>query len=200
MEQNYFGAIEAVLFACGEPLELERLAAALAIEPAAARQQLDAYSKALADDPSRGLRLLMLDGAAQLCVKEAYEPQVMAAAAVKKNAPLSAAALETLAVIAYNQPVTKAFIEQVRGVECGAVVNNLVEKGLAEEAGRLQAPGRPILYKTTAAFLRCFGLESLDALPPVPQTSQTSPMPEMPQTSQMPQAENPAAEDAPQNG
>ena len=123
MEQSYFGAIEAVLFACGEPLELERLAAALSIEPAAARQQLDAYGKALADS-GRGLRLLMLDGAAQLCVKEEYEPQVMAAAAVKKNAPLSAAALETLAVVAYNQPATKAFIERVRGVECGAVVNS----------------------------------------------------------------------------
>ena len=168
MEQSYFGAIEAVLFACGEPLELERLAAALSIEPAAARQQLDAYGTALADS-GRGLRLLMLDGAAQLCVKEEYEPQVMAAAAVKKNAPLSAAALETLAVVAYNQPATKAFIERVRGVECGAVVNSLVEKGLVEEAGRLQAPGRPILYKTTAAFLRCFGLDSLAALPPVPQ-------------------------------
>ena len=87
---------------------------------------------------------------------------------LKRNTPLSQAALEVLAVIAYNQPVTKAFVEQVRGVDCSGVVGSLTTKGLIEEKGRLELPGRPLLYGTTDNFLRCFQLESLDDLPPLP--------------------------------
>ena len=88
--------------------------------------------------------------------------------ASRKNVPLSGAAMEVLAIIAYNQPVTKSFVEQVRGVESGQIVNNLVEKALVEEAGRLDVPGRPITYRTTPNFLRCFGISSLAELPPLP--------------------------------
>ena len=167
MEMNYFGAIEAILFACGEPVEIERLAEGLSIDKAAAREQLIAYGASL-EANDRGIRLLFLDDMVQLCACEKYEQQIIAVANIRKNAPLSSAAMEVLAVIAYNQPVTKGFIEQVRGVESSSVVNNLVEKGLVEEAGRLMVPGRPLTYRTTPNFLRCFGLENLGGLPAVP--------------------------------
>ena len=161
-----FAALEAVLFACGEPVEVERLAEGLGMETAAVRQQLTLYGEEL--EKSGGLRLLVLGETVQLCAKEEYDEQIQAVVAVKKNTPLSGAALETLAVIAYNQPVTKSFVEQVRGVDSSQIVNNLVEKGLVEEAGRLDIPGKPISYRTTVHFLRCFGLKSLENLPPLP--------------------------------
>ena len=160
-ESQYFGALEAILFACGEPLEIERLAEGLQIEKAAVRQQLLEYQQSLTSS-ERGIELRFLDDKVQLCSKVQYEQLIVSVAAMKKNAPLSNAAMEVLAVVAYNQPVTKSFIEQVRGVESGQVVNNLVEKGLVEEAGRLNVPGRPLTYRTTANFLRCFGLTNLD--------------------------------------
>lgn len=168
MEQNqYFATLEAVLFACGEPVEIQRLAEGLQIEKAAVRQQLLAYQELL-NSSDRGIELLFLDDKVQLCSKPQYEQLIVSIAALKKNAPLSNAAMEVLAIIAYNQPVTKSFVEQVRGVESGQVVNNLVEKKLVEEAGRLNVPGRPITYKTTPNFLRCFGLNSLKDLPELP--------------------------------
>ena len=167
MDINYFAAIEAILFACGEPVEIERLAEVLSIDKAAVREQLNAYGASL-EIEDRGIRLLFLEDMVQLCAAEKYEAQIVQVANIRKNAPLSNAAMETLAVIAYNQPVTKSFIEQVRGVESGSVVNNLVEKGLVEEAGRLMVPGRPLIYRTTPNFLRCFGLSGLGDLPPVP--------------------------------
>lgn len=168
MEENqYFGALEAILFACGEPLEIERLAEGLQIEKAAVRQQLLEYQQSL-NSSERGIELRFLDDKVQLCSKAQYEQLIVSVAAMKKNAPLSNAAMEVLAIVAYNQPVTKSFIEQVRGVESGQVVNNLVEKGLVEEAGRLNVPGRPLTYRTTANFLRCFGLTNLGDLPNLP--------------------------------
>ena len=166
-ENQYFGALEAILFACGEPVEIERLAEGLQIDKAAVRQQLLEYQQTLTSS-ERGLELLFLDDKVQLCSKPQYEQLIISVAAIKKNAPLSNAAMEVLAIVAYNQPVTKSFVEQVRGVESGQVVNNLVEKGLVEEAGRLNVPGRPLTYRTTANFLRCFGLTSLGDLPNLP--------------------------------
>ena len=159
--------LEAILFACGDPVEISRLAEGLSLEAPAVREQLERYG-ALLQAGDRGLELLFLGDCVQLCSKTCFADQVAAVAASKKNTPLSGAAMEVLAVIAYNQPVTKGFVEQVRGVESGQVVNNLVEKGLVEEAGRLDVPGRPITYRTTANFLRCFGISSLAELPPVP--------------------------------
>ena len=103
------------------------------------------------------------------CTNKAYAGYVRRAMDIRRNTPLSQAAMEVLAIVAYNQPVTKAFIEQVRGVDCGAVVQGLAAKGLIEEKGRLELPGRPLLYGTTADFLRCFGVSTLDELPPLPQ-------------------------------
>ena len=116
-----------------------------------------------------GLRMLRLDDRYQLCTNADYAGYVRKALEIRRNTPLSQAAMEVLAIVAYNQPVTRAFIEQVRGVDCGAVVQGLVQKSLIEEKGRLELPGRPLLYGTTADFLRSFGLNSLEGLPPLPQ-------------------------------
>ena len=102
------------------------------------------------------------------CISWLCGEYVKLAAETKKNAPLTPAAMEVLTIIAYNQPVTKSFVEHIRGTDSSSVVNSLVEKGLLEEAGRLDVPGRPIAYRTTPVFLRCFGFESLDDLPPLP--------------------------------
>ena len=103
-----------------------------------------------------------------MCTNPDFADYIKKALEIKKNIPLSQAAMEVLAIIAYNQPATKSFVEQVRGVESSQIVNNLVEKGLVEEAGRLDVPGRPISYKTSINFLLCFGLSGLDKLPPLP--------------------------------
>ncbi len=113
------------------------------------------------------IEILRFENQWQLCTKKEFEPYIRNAFEIKRNAPLSQAALEVLAVIAYNQPVTRAFAEQVRGVDCSGVISTLAEKGLIEEAGRLDLPGRPISYRTTSLFLRSFGLESIGDLPPI---------------------------------
>ena len=113
------------------------------------------------------LEILTLNGAYQLAVKSDYSEHIRRTLDEKKNTALSNAAMETLAIAAYNQPVTKSFIENIRGVDSSGVVNSLVEKELLEECGRLELPGRPIAYRTTDNFLRCFGLSSLDYLPEV---------------------------------
>ena len=103
-----------------------------------------------------------------MCNKKQYGESIRKVMDIKKNAPLSQAALEVLAVIAYNQPVTKAFVEQVRGVDCSGVIGSLTTKNLIEEKGRLELPGRPLLYGTTENFLKCFQISSLDELPELP--------------------------------
>ena len=113
--------------------------------------------------------LRRLDDAYQLCSDPAYASYVRTAMDLRRNTPLSQAAMEVLAVVAYNQPVTKAFVEQVRGVDCSAVMQGLVAKGLVEEKGRLELPGRPLLYGTTPHFLLSFGLTTLEDLPPLPE-------------------------------
>lgn len=166
-KESMQGLLEAALFACGDPIEISRLAAGLSLETAAVREQLELYAHKL-QKSDRGLELLMLGDSVQLCSKRCYEERVAAVLNSRKNTPLSGAAMEVLAIIAYNQPVTKSFVEQVRGVESSQVVNNLVEKELVEEAGRLDIPGRPITYRTTSNFLRCFGITSMAELPPLP--------------------------------
>ena len=104
-----------------------------------------------------------------MCSVEEYAPQIRIVMDLRRNTPLSQAAAEVLAVIAYNQPVTKAFVEQVRGVDCSGVVANLISRELIEEKGRLELPGRPLVYGTTDHFLRCFNISSLDELPPLPE-------------------------------
>lgn len=166
--KEYQAAIEAVLFASGEPVAATRLAEVLELDLETAVRLTDDW---LQDVNTRGGGLLAvrLGDKYQLCTNKTYAGYVRRAMDIRRNTPLSQAAMEVLAIVAYNQPVTKAFIEQVRGVDCGAVVQGLAAKGLIEEKGRLELPGRPLLYGTTADFLRCFGVSTLDELPPLPQ-------------------------------
>ena len=120
------------------------------------------------EDKNSGLKLVRIDGKYQLCTREEYGDDVRALLEIKKNTPLSQAAFEVLAIVAYNKAVTKSFIEQIRGVDCSGSVANLIQKGLIEEKGRLDLPGRPLVYGTTDRFLRCFSLNSLDDLPELP--------------------------------
>ena len=160
-------AVEAILFAHGEPIEAEKLCAAAGVEadmPEKLVQLLvDRY-----ESTGSSLTVLKLGNSYQLAVKAEFFDYVRAALESKKNTPLSPAAMEVLTIIAYNQPVTKGFVEHVRGIDSSSVVNSLVDKNLLEEAGRLDVPGKPIAYKTTSAFLRCFQLSSLDDLPALP--------------------------------
>lgn len=166
--REYQAAIEAILFASGEPVPVSRLAQALELE----ESEVQYLSEGLMERYRRqegGIALRRLDDAYQLCSEAAYAPYVRKAMDIRRNTPLSQAAMEVLAVVAYNQPVTKAFVEQVRGVDCGAVLQGLMAKGLVEEKGRLELPGRPLLYGTTPHFLLSFGLTSLEDLPPLPE-------------------------------
>ena len=147
--------IFAILFAAGEPLETDRLAEALAISHAEAAEQCVLLQQRLAES----------DLPLELCTIAGYDTVIRTALELRSNTPLSNAAMEVLAVVAYNQPVTRSFIEQVRGVDSSSVVASLEEKGLIEEAGRMELPGRPVAFRTTAAFLRCFGLSDLSELP-----------------------------------
>ena len=160
-------AFEAVLFSGGEPLSIERFSQVFDITPETVTEVMDQLSAQL-DKNSRGIKLLRMENTYQLATKEAYAEYIKKPFDIKRRTPLSPAALEVLAVIAYNQPVTKSFIEQVRGVDCSGVVTTLVEKGLVEERGRLELPGRPLLYGTTKNFLRCFSMSDLSELPPLP--------------------------------
>lgn len=160
-------AVEAILFAAGEPLEIDRIAEALEVEKEMIEDVLLQLQKIL-DDNNSGICLVKMDDLYQLCTRQDYAQQVRAVLEIKKNAPLSNAAFEVLAVIAYNQPVTKAFIEQVRGVDCSGVIQTLILKGLVEERGRLELPGRPLIYGTTPEFLKCFCVTNLDELPELP--------------------------------
>ena len=159
-------AMEAILFAAGEPLPIERIAEAVEIDVTAARQLLEDLAVKMKDE-GRGVELIALDDSYQLCTKAQFADQIRQVLEIRRNVPLTQAAMEVLSIIAYNQPVTRAFIEQIRGVDSSATVTNLVNKGLVEEKGRLELPGRPLLYGTTEQFLRCFNISAVTELPPV---------------------------------
>ena len=161
-------ACEAILFASGEPLECARIAEALELDMDTVSGALWELARIL-DDRGSGICLLRLGSKYQLCSRVEYAQQVRSVLDIKKNAPLSPAAFEVLAVVAYNQPVTKAYVEQIRGVDCSGVISTLCQKGLLEEKGRLDLPGRPLLYGTTPDFLRCFCISSLSELPELPE-------------------------------
>jgi len=161
-------ACEAILFASGEPLEIARISEALELDSETVAAALWELARSL-DERGSGICLLRLGSKYQLCSRVEYAQQVRAVLDIKKNTPLSPAALEVLAVVAYNQPVTKAYVEQIRGVDCSGVISTLCQKGLLEEKGRLDLPGRPLLYGTTPDFLRCFCLSSLSELPELPE-------------------------------
>lgn len=165
-------ACEAILFAYGEPMELSRLSEALEIEDELTEQLLLNLEANLQERGS-GLRLLKLEDKYQLSTDTEYADLIRSVLEIKRNTPLSQAAFEVLAVVAYNQPITKSYIEQVRGVDCSGVISSLCQKKLIEEKGRLDLPGRPLVYGTTPEFLRCFSLSSLDELPPLPDNDAT---------------------------
>ena len=158
-------ALEAILFACGGPVAYDRLCEILGVSPEGLREAAAILKNKYADDRENGIQLITVESAYQLCTKAYVAEYVKKALELRKAPPLSKASLEVLAIIAYNQPVTRSFIEMVRGVDSSAIVASLVDKGLVAERGTLDAPGRPTLFGTTDAFLRCFGLESIDDLP-----------------------------------
>ena len=158
--------IEAILFAAGEPVEAARLAMAAECDP----DEVETAAKTLMDRLAferRGIRVVRLENAYQMCSSTEMSGYITKALETRKPPKLSASQLETLTIIAYYQPATKAYVEQIRGVDSSYSVGALLNKHLIEECGRLNVPGRPILYRTTADFLRTFGLESLDELPEI---------------------------------
>ena len=161
-------AAEAVLFASGEPVETERLCAALEAKRADVEKALQRLGGGYAFE-RRGIRLLHIEDSWQLCSAPEYADIIRRAFEIRRPARLSQPALEVLAIIAYYQPTTRAYVDQIRGVDSAYTVGLLLERKLIEECGRLQVPGRPRLYRTTPAFLRTFGLESLEDLPPLPE-------------------------------
>jgi len=171
--KQYQAAIEAIVFASGEPVPLARLALALELDEDATRRIADDWVQDV-NTRAGGITALKLDDQYQLCTGKSYAGYVRKAMDIRRNTPLSQAAMEVLAIIAYNQPVTRPFVEQVRGVDCSAVMQGLQQKGLIEEKGRMDLPGRPLLYGTTQNFLRCFGVSSLEQLPPLPQKEETA--------------------------
>lgn len=168
MEQTeIIAALEAILFAAGEPVPAPRIAQVLGAET----EEIFAAAEALRaryEKPGCGIRLLRLEEKLQLCSAPACAAEVTRALEQRKPPKLSPAALEVLAIVAYFQPVTRAYIDQVRGVDSSYTVGVLSERGLIEPAGKLEAPGRPTLYRTGDVFLRTMGISTLEELPPLP--------------------------------
>lgn len=170
--------IEAILFAAGHPVEFERLSEVLGLSVSDIKSIVEAMAKEYNRERShRGLLLLIYPDTCQLATKEKFLPYIREALGIKRGGNLSNSTLEALAVVAYNQPVTRAYVDAVRGVDSSYAMTSLIDKGLIESLSRLDAPGRPMLYTTTDKFLRVFGLSSLDELPETELTP-TSPVTE----------------------
>lgn len=166
--KNIECALEAVLFSLGEAVEIDRLAEALEVREDEVRNAFTTLQQKY-EKENRGIKLIEIENSIQMCSNPDYFECIKRVTQIKKQAGLSSAALETLSIIAYNQPVTKGTIEFIRGVDCTYSVTRLLERGFIDELGRAETPGRPILYGTTMEFLRCFGLKSLEDLPPLPE-------------------------------
>lgn len=160
-------AIEGILFASGEPVSIERICMATELDRPTAEQVLRRLSDYYAYE-RRGIRLVQMDESYQLCSSPDYADTIRRAFEIRKSAKLSQPALEVLTIIAYYQPTTRAYVDQVRGVDSSYTMSLLLERGMIEECGRLQVPGRPHLYRTTKKFLRDFHLSSLEELPELP--------------------------------
>ena len=160
-------AMEGILFASGEPVHVDRLCTALELDRATAEQVLQRLMDYYAYE-RRGIRLLRMEDSWQLCSAPDYAEVIRRAFEIRKPAKLSQPALEVLTIIAYYQPTTRAYVDQIRGVDSAYTIGLLLERRLIEECGRLQVPGRPHLYRTTKQFLRAFHLTSLEDLPEMP--------------------------------
>ena len=163
--KNIESAIEAILFAAGHPVSYEKLGETLDLFESQVKKKVADFAKEYNADPRRGLMILTFETSCQLCTREQYIPFIKEALGIKKGGNLSNSSLEVLAIVAYNEPVTRAFIDTVRKVDSAYVVASLCEKNLIEPCGRLDVPGRPHIYRTTPKFLRSFGIESLEQLP-----------------------------------
>lgn len=162
--------IEAILFAAGYPVKYEKIAQVLQIGVSETKKIIKDYMEEYNETENglpRGVLLLMFDDACQLCTKEEYGLHVREALGIRRGGNLSPSSIEVLAIIAYNEPVTRAYIDTVRGVDSSYAVTSLSDKHLIEVCGRLDVPGRPLLYRTTDDFLRVFGMQSLSDLPEV---------------------------------
>ena len=166
------GAIEGILFVSGEPVKIGRIATVLDIPDFVVEETADIMRDKYSFE-RRGIRMVKLDGALQLCSSPEFADIIRQTLEVRKPPKLTHTALEVLSIIAYFQPVTKAYLEQLRGVDCTYTVGILLDRGLIEQCGHLDAPGRPRLYRTTHVFLRTFGLQSLKELPELPQIEET---------------------------
>lgn len=173
--EERFAIIEACLFAAGHPLTYSRLAEVLNITPAECSDTVEKMAVVYNNDDTfpRGILLVRFPDSCQLCSKESYGAQVKSALGIRRGGNLSQSLLEVLAVIAYNQPTTRTFVDTVRGVDSNYAMNALVEKNMIEPCGKLDAPGRPTLFRTTNDFLRVFGLSELGELPTVTLRSDT---------------------------
>lgn len=160
-------AVESILFASGEPVNIERICVALAIDRPTAERILQGLMDYYAYE-RRGMRLLKIEDCWQLCSAPDYAEAIRRAFEIRKPAKLSQPALEVLTIIAYYQPVTRAYVDQIRGVDSSYTMSLLIDRGMIEECGRLQVPGRPRQYRTTKQFLRSFHLSNLDELPAMP--------------------------------
>lgn len=163
-EKKWESIVEAVLFTMGESVELRQLAAAIGEDEDIARQTVEALKETY-DKEKRGIQIIELDKSYQMCTRAEYYENLIQVAATPKKHVLSDVVLETLSIIAYKQPVTKMEIEKIRGVKSDHAVNRLIEYNLVYEVGRLDAPGRPVLFATTEEFLRRFGIGSMEELP-----------------------------------
>lgn len=171
---RYQAQLEAVLFAAGNPVSISDLAQTLDLDLSICNQQLDLLEEQY-QNMDRGICLVRMNDTVQLCTKEEYATIIQKVLQRESKVSVSSVAMEVLAIIAYNQPVTRGFIEQVRGVNSNHIVNSLLEKELIEEAGRLELPGRPITYRTTHVFLRSFRLNSLEDLPALSTIQEVNP-------------------------
>lgn len=158
--------VEAVLFAAGHPVTYEKLSRLFELTPKQTKDFVSEYAIEY-NASGRAIIMLAMDDCAQLCTRQEYMPQIKEALDIKRGGNLSNSSIETLAIIAYNQPVTRTYVDTVRGVDSTYAVNNLLDKGLIEPKGRVDAPGRPVLYGTTPDFLRVFGINSVSELPDV---------------------------------
>ena len=165
--ENPKAVVEAVLFAMGNSVELKKLASVLNMSDTETKALIGSMQEEYNSDVNRGITIVELEGNIQMCSKTEMYEHLMKIATVPKHYSLTDTVLETLSIVAYKQPVTRIEIEKIRGVNCDHAVNKLLEYGLITELGRLDAPGRPLLFGTTEEFLRCFGVKSLDELPTV---------------------------------
>lgn len=160
------GAIEAILYAAGYPVKYEKIAEVLGLDLRNTKTLIEHMAEQYNSESSKhGIALLTFEDTCQFCTKEQYAPYIREALGIRRGGNLSASSMEVLAIVAYNQPVTRSFVDQVRGVDSSYAMNSLIDKALIEACGRLDAPGRPMLYATTEKFLRVFGLRSLSELP-----------------------------------